>query len=163
AGGRHHRHQPGRRRHADRRGAGQAGRRGGALDAAWHGDPLRRGRRAGDGPQHARRQGHQPGRRRRGGGHGGHGPGRLPLDGVRERLGQADAVRRKPPGRGAGGVGRGGGGGGVAGGGGVGRGRFGGGGPREFAAVLPQAAPRRQGHPRHPDDGAERSGGGRGV
>src|SRR5262249_23548270 len=95
--------------------------------------------------------------------HGGDGPGRLPLDGVRERLRQADAVRRQPPGRGAGGVGRGGGAGGGRGGGDGGRGRFGRGRPREFAEVLPQAAPRRQGHPRHPDGGAERPGGGRSV
>ena len=57
--GRHHRHQPGRGRRADRRGPDAAGRRGGAVYAARHGDPLRRGPGPGDGPQHARRQGHR--------------------------------------------------------------------------------------------------------
>ena len=75
--GRHHRHQPGRRRRADRRGPDAAGRRGAAVYAARHGDPLRRSPGAGDGPQHARRPRHRPARRRRGGGHGGGRPGGL--------------------------------------------------------------------------------------
>ena len=40
-----------------------------------------------------RRQGHRAARRRRGGRHGGGRPGRLPADGVRQRLRQADPVR----------------------------------------------------------------------
>ena len=61
--GRHHRHQAQGRRRAGRRRDHQAGRRSRALDRHGHGDPLQRGRRPADGPQHQRREGHQARRR----------------------------------------------------------------------------------------------------
>ncbi len=170
---RHHRHQAPRRRPVGRRRRDLQGRGAGPGHGQGHGDPLQGVGRAAHGPRFQRRERHPPEQGRPGRGHGGgrsrgHAPDRL-----RQRLRQADPLRPEPGRRsgrrraaegerattrrgsaGAAGAGcpkrpraddR-------------GRAERRGRGRAFLVAILPHAAPRRQGPARHQDHRAQRPG-----